>query len=74
MSALGLTRNKASELADLVRHAAVDGDVTKEEETAFGRYYRVDWVVPEKAGIVLRTIWEIAPSEEIPRLVSAFIR
>ncbi|MGH7963625.1 MAG: DUF6883 domain-containing protein [Candidatus Binatia bacterium] len=71
---LGLTREKASELADLVRQAAVHGEVTKEDRTVFGRYYRVDWAVPSTAGVVLRTMWEIASGEEIPRLISVFIR
>ena len=73
-SVLGLTRNTADQLANLIRQAAVNGEVTKEETTPFGRYYRVDWSIPSKTDIVLRTIWEIAPDEEIPRLVSAFIR
>jgi hypothetical protein len=35
-SALGITRARAHELADLIRQAAVDGDVTQEARTAFG--------------------------------------
>ena len=73
-SVLGITRDRANELADLVRKAATDGDVTGEERAVFGQYYRVDWAIPSKVDVVLRTIWEIAPGEEIPRLVSVFIR
>jgi hypothetical protein len=51
----------------------MSGEVTKETVTAFGRYYRVDWPIPLPAGVVLRTVWEIAAETEIPRLVSAFI-
>jgi hypothetical protein len=47
--------------------------VTKETTTVFGRYYRVDWTIPSQADVELRTIWEIAAGEEIPRLISAFI-
>jgi hypothetical protein len=72
-SVLGITRDRANELADLIRQAAVDGDVTQEARTTFGQFYRVDWVIPLHV-MVLRTIWEIAPDEEVPRLVSAFIR
>jgi len=57
-----------------VRHAARDGDITKEARTAWGQYYRVDWAMPARVDVVLRTIWEIAPGAEIPRLVSVFIR
>jgi len=73
-SVLGITRDQAHELAALVRHAARDGDITKEVRTIWGQYYRVDWAVPSRVDVVLRTIWEIAPGAEIPRLVSAFIR
>jgi hypothetical protein len=72
-SVLGITQDRAYELADLVRHAAREGDVTKEATTVWGQYYRVDWVMPSRLDVVLRTIWEIAPGEEIPRLVSVFI-
>jgi len=37
-SLLGITRDDANELAALVRQAATDGDITKEEVTIFERY------------------------------------
>jgi hypothetical protein len=70
---LGITRDSASALAALVRQAAIEGDITKEAMTVFGRYYRVDWAIPTRGNAVLRTIWEIAPGEEIPRLISVFM-
>jgi hypothetical protein len=70
----GITRDRAHDLADLVRHAARDGDITKEASPVWGQYYRVDWAVPARVDVVLRTIWEIAPGAEIPHLVSVFIR
>jgi uncharacterized protein DUF6883 len=73
-SVLGITRDRAPELAELVRRAARDGDITKEASTVWGQYYRVDWAIPSRVDVVLRTIWEIAPGAEIPRLVSVFIR
>ena len=72
-SVLGLTQRDASQLEVLVRQAAVDGEVTKETTTTFGRFYRVDWTMPSRSDVVLRTLWGIAVGEEIPRLVSAFI-
>jgi len=72
-SVLGITQADASRLVSLVFQAAVNGEITKETRTSFGRYYRVDWAIPSQADAVLRTIWEIAVNEEIPRLVSAFI-
>jgi len=70
---LGITSDRAHELAALVRQAALEGDITQEAETDFGRYYRVDWAIPTQGHVVLRTIWEMAPGDEIPRLISAFI-
>jgi len=70
---LGLTRDRANALAALVRQAAMEGDITKEAMTVFGRYYRVDWALPTRGNVVLRTMWEMAPGEEVPRLIAAFI-
>lgn len=72
-SVLGITRDNAHDLAGLVRQAARDGNITKEASTIWGQYYRVDWAIPSQADVILRTIWEISPGEEIPRLVSVFI-
>ena len=72
-SVLGITRSSVNQLLVLVRQSAISGEVTKETVTAFGRYYRVDWPIPLHAGVVLRTVWEIAAETEVPRLVSAFI-
>lgn len=57
-----------------MRHAAREGDITQEASTVWGQYYRVDWAMPARVEVVLRTIWEIAPGAEIPRLVSVFMR
>ena len=73
-SVLGITRERATELAGLVRQAATDGEITKAERTVWGQYYRVDWPIPGRADLLLRTIWEIAQGEEIPRLVSVYLR
>jgi hypothetical protein len=69
---LGITRDSANALAALVRQAAMEGDLTKEGMTVFGRYSRVDWALPTRGNAVLRTMWEMAPGEEVPRLISAF--
>ena len=49
---LGITRDSANELAALVRQAAMEGDITKEGMTVFGRYYRVDWAIPTRGNAV----------------------
>lgn len=71
---LGLTRNDANRLAALIQQAARQGEVTKEERSPFGHYYRLDWPVFGKESTILRTIWEIRLGETSPRLVTAFIK
>jgi hypothetical protein len=43
---LGITCDRANARAALVRQAAMEGDITKEGMTVFGRYYHVDWAIP----------------------------
>jgi hypothetical protein len=69
---LDITRDSANALAALVRQAAMEGDLTQEGMTFFGRYARVDWALPTQGNAVLRTMWEMAPGEEVPRLMTAF--
>jgi len=69
---LGITRDRANALAALVRQAAMDGDLTKEDMTVFGQYSRVDWALPKRGNAVLRTMWAMALGAEVPRLMSAF--
>ena len=73
-SALGITAETADSLRSLIRIAAIEGEVVQEDETAFGQVFKVDWPVPQKEQVVLRTIWEITSERPHPRLVSAFIR
>lgn len=73
-SVLGLTQDRADELYNLVRQAALHGDITKQEQTVCGHYYRVDWPVPAQVGVILRTIWQLTPGEEAPRMISVFLR
>lgn len=56
------------------QRAAVEGEVIQQNTTEFGQLFKVDWVIPETGGIVLRTLWELTSSQSNPRLVSAFIK
>jgi Domain of unknown function (DUF6883) len=67
---LGITRDRA--LTALVRQAAMEGDLSQEGMTVFGRCSRVDWALPMRGNVVLRTMWAMAPGAEVPRLMSAF--
>lgn len=73
-SRLGLEAENAEQLRELIQNAAIEGEVVKQDPTDFAIQYKVDWTVPETDGVQLRTIWEIPPENENPRLVSAFIK
>jgi hypothetical protein len=73
-SALGITRENVDYLYDLVRQAAIAGEVVQERSTPFGQEFKVDWTVPGFDQVRLRTLWIIASESTIPQLVSAFIK
>lgn len=73
-SALGITATNANILQELVKQAAIAGEVSQQKSTPFGQEFKVDWTVPNTDGIELRTIWEITTSNPNPRLISAFIK
>ena len=73
-SVLGITANNAEVLRDLIQKAAIEGEVIQQDITDFGQQFKVDWTVPDTAGIELRTIWEITSTNSNPRLISAFLK
>jgi len=73
-SAMGITRQNAEELRDLVSRAAIHGEVAQQAITPFGQQFKVDWAVPGYDDIILRTIWLVPSNQPHPRLVSAFIK
>jgi hypothetical protein len=72
-SVLGITANNAEVLQELIQKAAIEGEVVQENTTDFGQQFKVDWTIPDTAGIELRTIWEITLTNSNPRLISAFL-
>lgn len=73
-SALGITADKVEILNELIQKAAIEGEVIQQSTTEFGRQFKVDWILPERQNIKLRTIWEISNLNSNPRLISAFIK
>lgn len=73
-SALGITRQNADRLRELILRAAMEGEMIQQESTSFGQLYKVDWEVPNDESVILRTLWEVRWNQVNPRLVSAFIR
>ncbi|UBF24581.1 hypothetical protein K9N68_23260 [Kovacikia minuta CCNUW1] len=71
---LGITAENADQLYELVRQAAIEGEVVQQNITPFGEEFKVDWIVPGTEGIQLQTTWEVALEATHPRLISAFIK
>ncbi|XHX77905.1 MAG: DUF6883 domain-containing protein [Stenomitos frigidus ULC029] len=73
-SALGITAENADDLRELIQRAAIEGEVVQQNITEFGQVFKVDWAVPERDGLILRTLWEMTTANPHPRLISAFIK
>jgi hypothetical protein len=73
-SALGITADNVEHLVELIRLAAVQGEVVQARTTDFGQEFKLDWRVPDHAALQLRTIWIIPHDSAAPQLVSAFIK
>jgi hypothetical protein len=53
---LGITRENADRLYELVRQAAIAGEVVQERSTSFGQEFKVDWAIPGLDRVQLRTL------------------
>lgn len=73
-SALGITSKNAENLRELIARAAIEGEVIQQSSTDFGQLFKVDWSVPDRNQVILRTLWEVTTDYPHPRLVSAFIK
>ncbi|MGB3405187.1 MAG: DUF6883 domain-containing protein [Microcoleaceae cyanobacterium] len=72
-SVLGITAENVEQLQELIKVAAVEGEVVQQNTTAFGQQFKVDWNIPKIETWKLRTIWEIKHNSLNPRLISAFL-
>jgi hypothetical protein len=73
-SRLGITQENAELLLSMIQLAAIEGEVVQQAQTEFGQQFKVDWTIPDREGMELRTIWEITSTNSNPRLISAFIK
>lgn len=73
--ALGITQANSTELENLILQSAESGEATKEQETEFGRIFRIE---NDVAGInqveILCTLWIVLEGDDIPYLTSCFIK
>jgi hypothetical protein len=72
--ALGITAENADDLRELIAKAAFEGEVIQQGDTEFGQLYKVDWKIPNRESMILRTLWKITSDQPNPRLISALTR
>ena len=62
------------ELADALRAHATSHEVANSRDTGAGMSYAVEGMMnsPDGRNPSVRTVWEIRPSDPVPRLVSAY--
>ena len=74
---LGMKREDAEELRQLILKAILTQEATEEKPTEFGRRFVVDFGIERRRGIILfkavvRTAWIIRNDEDFPRLTTCF--
>lgn len=72
----GFTREEWQTFADALHGHAVTHEVVGIRETPHGTHYVVDGFLetPDGCNPRVRTVWELAPDSEIPRLITAYSR
>lgn len=70
----GLSMAAWQELATTLRQHALDHEVTKEEDSLFGKQYVVEGIIqaPDGRTPMLRTVWFIERGTDTPRFVTAY--
>ena len=76
---LGIERNDAERLRELILEAILTADAIEEASSEFGRRFIVDFGISWPQGFVLcqavlRTAWIIRNDEDYPRMTTCFIR
>lgn len=74
-AAVGVNRDNASLLIDALRTAAIAGDAFPGTADLYGRRYVVDFELEGPSGrAVVRSAWIVKAGEELPRLITCYIR
>ena len=73
-AALGLTRNDASRLREHLLEAARTHDCELGRKTNLGQRYILDFtLVCRGKSARLRSVWNVRPNEDFPRLVTCYV-
>jgi hypothetical protein len=76
---LGITRNDADQLRQLILEAILVAEAIEESSTDYGRRFVVDLSISSAArdilhSAIVRTAWIIRNDEDFPRLTICFVR
>ena len=73
-SALGITALDAEELQQILLRVVTTNDATPLEEDAYGKRYRLDFVmIRDELEATIRSGWIVRSGEDFPRLTSCFV-
>ncbi len=74
-AALGISRENAEELIDLILLAIKDSECEITERDFYGQRYSVDCkIVTEDGEAIVRSNWIVRRDEDFPRLTSCFVK
>ena len=72
---VGLNQNNSSLLLDALRRAAATGDAALGKVDRYGRRYVIDFEFAGPGGTAtIRSAWILRGGEDVPRLVTCYIR
>lgn len=73
-AALGLTRNDANWLRERLLEIARTGDCELGRKTIHGQRYILDFTLAHRGESArLRSVWNVRPNEDFPRLVTCYV-
>ena len=73
-AALGLTKQDAAWLRQILLDVVREHDCRPGKRTTFGQRYIVDFAVTKQDRTAqLRSVWNIRPNEDFPRLITCYV-
>jgi hypothetical protein len=73
--ALGLTKDNAERLRELILEAAQEGEATKGKLLPEGQIYVLDFSSEGQQGeVLIRTAWIVETGKDFPRLVTCYVK
>ncbi len=74
-SALGMTKNDAPRLREMILQAVLTNEATEAGTSEHGTRFTVDFqTLGLKGSVTIRTAWIIDAGESVPRLTSCYIK